>query len=136
VAKVKDISEFLVKTMDKDLQFAGRQGKVTYHDPCHLVWAQGLTEQPRHLLHSVPELDLVEMKNSNTCCGGAGSYNLTHYETSMGILDKKAASIGATGAGTVATGCPGCRLQIGLGMKRKGMPIKVVHPVDLLKPVR
>ncbi len=131
--KVQDISQFLVQTVGLKYQLASVKGQVTYHDPCHLNWAQDVSQQPRQLFKLIPGLELIEMQGSDTCCGGAGSYNITHFDTSMDILDRKIANIEATGAGLVATGCPGCRIQIGLGIKRRGLKVQVVHPVDLVK---
>jgi glycolate oxidase iron-sulfur subunit len=131
--KVRDISEFLAQTIDSKQNFREVKGKVTYHESCHLLWAQKVSNQPRQLLNLIPGLDLIEMKEANTCCGGAGSYNLTHYETSMDILEKKMTNITATGADLIAAGCPGCRLQLRLGVKRRGLNARVVHPIELLK---
>src|SRR5919198_4997448 len=80
-AKVKDISEFLA-----DIGLEGRMGyvreRVTYQDPCHLVHGQGIRSQPRELLRAIPGLELVELRESDVCCGSAGIYNLTHYDLS------------------------------------------------------
>jgi glycolate oxidase iron-sulfur subunit len=131
--KVQDISEFLAPTLDSKQNFREVKGKVTYHESCHLLWSQKVSNQPRQLLNLIPGLELVEMKEANACCGGAGSYNLTHYETSMNILNKKMANVAATGADLIAAGCPGCRLQLRLGVKRHGLNARVVHPIELLK---
>ena len=72
------------------------------------------------------------MKESNWCCGGAGTYMLTHFEMSMGILDRKMANAGATGAEVVASGCPVCQMQLAYGVRRAGLPMKVTHPIALL----
>lgn len=130
--KVQDISEFLVETLVFEPELGEVAGRVTYHDPCHLVWAQKVVEAPRRVLQAIPGLELAEMNERGTCCGGAGSYNLTHYETSMQILDRKMTNVKATGAAIIATGCPGCRLQLSLGVQRHGLAIRVVHPIELL----
>jgi glycolate oxidase iron-sulfur subunit len=130
--KVRDISEFLAHTSLKQ-GLKEVRGKVTYHDSCHLLWSQKISQEPRQLINLIPGLELIEMKGADICCGGAGSYNITHYETSMGILDRKMANIAATGAGLIAAGCPGCRLQLSLGVKQRGLNARVVHPIDLLK---
>jgi glycolate oxidase iron-sulfur subunit len=131
--KVRDISEFLVESTDlksKDLSVV--KGKITYHDPCHLLWAQKVSQQPRRIINQVPGMEIIEMRESDSCCGGAGSYNMTHYEISMNILDRKMKNIIATGAEFVATGCPGCRIQLSLGIKQRGLSSRVVHPIELL----
>ncbi len=131
--KIQDISEFLAQTISPKQNLHEVRGKVTYHDSCHLLWAQKVSHQPRQILNMIPGLEFIEMKEANTCCGGAGSYNLTHYEISMDILDRKMTNIAATGADFIAAGCPGCRLQLSLGVKRRGLNARVVHPIELLK---
>jgi glycolate oxidase iron-sulfur subunit len=130
-SKVQDISEYLASC---DLvKPEGRvEGRVTYHDPCHLVRAQRVSAQPRKLLQLIDGLEFVEMNEANWCCGSAGSQIITHYETSMAVLDKKMANVAATEADYIASGCPGCQMQLTVGVKRSGLRAKVVHPVQLL----
>ena len=129
-AKVRDISEFLV-----ELGIRPPQGKVnarvTYHDPCHLCRAQGIREQPREMLRAAG-VDLVEMEGADTCCGSAGTQLITHYHTSVGVLESKMDGVTGTGAEIVASGCPGCQMQLSLGVKRRGLAARVVHPSQLL----
>lgn len=130
-AKVRDISEYLasIELVKPD----GRvEGRVTYHDPCHLVRAQGVKEQPRELLRMISGLEFVEMDEADWCCGSAGTQIITHYETSMGVLDKKIANAAATEPDYIASGCPGCQMQLTVGCKRSGLEAVVVHPVQLL----
>jgi glycolate oxidase iron-sulfur subunit len=79
-------------------------------------------------------LELVEMEEADWCCGSAGSQLITHYEDSLSILDKKMDHVEATGANYVASGCPGCQMQLSVGLKRRGLEVQmeVVHPVLLL----
>ncbi|TAK31622.1 MAG: (Fe-S)-binding protein [Chloroflexota bacterium] len=130
--RVHDVAQFLVDTLGLSSSSSTFVGKVTYHDPCHLVRGQGVRTQPRILLQRIPGLELVEMAESDVCCGGAGSFSLTRFELSMQILDRKVANILATGAQVVATGCPSCITQIAYGLKRRGSAVRVVHPVELL----
>ena len=129
--RVKDISQFLAE-IPMDGRLGNLKMKVTYHDPCHLVRGQGITAEPRRLLKMIPGIEFVEMKEANWCCGGAGTYMLTHYDMSMGILDRKIANAGATGAEVIASGCPVCQMQLSYGVKRAGLPMKVTHPIALL----
>ena len=130
--KVRDIAEFLSQDVNLRQDFGEVKGKVTYHDPCHLVRGQNIVSEPRRLLNLIPGLELVEMKEPDWCCGGAGTYSLSHYELSMKILDRKMANITATNADFIASGCPGCRLQLRLGAKRAGLKAQVYHPIELL----
>ncbi len=130
-AKVKDITEFLVDLPfvkpTKPLPF-----KVTYHEACHLCHAQGIRRQPREILQAIPGLTLVEMTDSDWCCGSAGTYNLLQPEMADQLLGQKLESILATQADFVATGNPGCNLQISKGLEECGSKIQVEHPVVLL----
>jgi glycolate oxidase iron-sulfur subunit len=129
--KVKDVSEFLTS-----IELNTRMGQVlrtvTYHDACHLVHGQKIRQQPRQLLKAIPGLSLVDLKESDWCCGSAGIYNILNQEMGAELLDRKMNNIAATGAAAIATGNPGCMLQIALGVRRRGLPMEVVHPVQLL----
>jgi glycolate oxidase iron-sulfur subunit len=131
VAKVRDISEFLVELGPIAPQFP-LPIKVTYHDACHLCHGQQIRSQPRKLLSMIPGLELVPLEESELCCGAAGTYNLTQPEMSERLGNRKMENINATGATIVATGNVGCILQIARQIKQSGSPVDVVHPVDLL----
>lgn len=130
-AKVRDVSEYLLSIpLEKP---AGRlEGRVTYHDPCHLRRGQGVWQQPRALLGMIDGLEFVELPEADWCCGSAGSQLITHYETSSRVLQRKTDNIASTGADYVASGCPGCQMQLIAGVKRQGLPVQVVHPIALL----
>ncbi len=128
--KVRDISEFLVEIGFRE-PARKLDLRVTYHDPCHLRRAQGVWKQPRQILEAAVS-DFVEMEKPNTCCGSAGTQLITHYETSTAILEGKMERVAATEAAVLTAGCPGCQLQLGLGAKRKGLKLRVAHPVQLL----
>ena len=91
-----------------------------------------MKQQPRELLKAIPGLTLVTLKESDWCCGSAGIYNITNQEMASQLLERKMNNIAATGAHVIATGNPGCMMQIGLGARQRGMDIDVVHPVELL----
>ncbi len=93
---------------------------------------QEITEPPRKLLVDAAGLELVEMAESNWCCGGAGSYNLSHPDMSRQILARKMDRIQATGADIIATACPACIIQIASGSRRSANPRPVRHVVELL----
>jgi glycolate oxidase iron-sulfur subunit len=129
--KMRDISEFLA-----EIGITPPEGEikrsVTYDEPCHLVHGQNVHDQPRQLLQSIPGLHFVELRESEWCCGSAGIYNITQPDMSRDILERKMKHIADTEAEIVATGNPGCILQIQLGVREHGLPMKVMHPVDLL----
>ena len=129
-ARVRDISELLA------LAGPARGGEVpltiTYDAPCHLQHAQRVTAQPLAVLAAIPGLKLVPLTDSDQCCGAAGIYNLVEPAVSGAVLEPKLANIANTGARFVATGNPGCLMQIGAGLRRAGSAASAVHPVDLL----
>ena len=132
-AMVKDISEFLV-----DIGFRKPTGRpsgtilATYHDACHLCHGQKIRQQPREILRSIPGIKFIELPESEWCCGSAGIYNITHPELAAKLLDRKIRNIAATGATVVASGNPGCTIQLSCGAARAGRSLSVEHPVSLL----
>jgi glycolate oxidase iron-sulfur subunit len=94
--------------------------------------AQKVWKQPRDILKLIDGLEYVEMSEADWCCGSAGSQLITHYETSLQVLDRKMDNLIATRAQVVASGCPGCQMQLNTGIKRRGMDMRVVHPITLL----
>lgn len=131
--KVIDIAEFIVKVIGLDETKLGPVNmKVTYHDPCHLNRGMQVKESPRAILKAIPELEFIEMKNSDRCCGSAGSFSVTHYDLSMDIHKHKTDNIKATGADAVVTGCPACMMQLTDGMNRFDMDLPVYHTVQIL----
>lgn len=133
-SKVMDLTKFLIDVLDVQppANDQAKKVKITYHDPCHLANAQGVKAQPREILRRIPGVELVEMKDANRCCGGSGTYSLTHYDMSMKILDKKMDNAMLTGASKIATCCPSCMMQLRYGVSRVNMKAEVVHPVVLL----
>ena len=129
--RVRDVSEFLAEILLEKPK--GRiQERVTYHDPCHLRRAQNVWKQPRQLLGMIDGLELVELPESDWCCGSAGSQLITHYETSLQVLDRKMDNLVSTQARVIASGCPGCQMQLNTGIQRRGLDVRVVHPITLL----
>jgi glycolate oxidase iron-sulfur subunit len=105
---------------------------VTYDAPCHLLHAQRVSAPPLRVLSAIPGLKLVPLTEADFCCGAAGIYNLLEPETSAAVLAPKLEHIEETGATLVATGNPGCLMQIGAGLMRSRSDAHVIHPVDLL----
>src|SRR2546430_4510209 len=130
-AKVKDISEFLA-----GIELNHNMGEilhtVAYHDACHLIHGQKVKQQPRQLLQAIPGVKLVNLKEADWCCDSAGIYNITNQEMSNTLLQRKMDNIAATGATMIATGNPGCMMQIAMGVRERGMEIDVVHPIQLI----
>lgn len=129
--KVQDIHEWLARTGIAS-PAAGPDQTVTYHESCHLCHGQKVTAQPRQLLKAIPGVKLVELPEANWCCGSAGIYNLTQPEMAGELLERKMKHIRSTKCEVVATGNPGCLLQIVNGAREEGLPLRVAHPVTLL----
>jgi glycolate oxidase iron-sulfur subunit len=130
-AKVRDVSELLAAAGPKP-PVAAVPATVTYDAPCHLLHAQRISAQPLQLLRAIPGLELVPLTDADQCCGAAGIYNLIEPETSDAVLSPKIRNIEATRAAFVATGNPGCLMQIGAGLRDARVSAHAVHPVDLL----
>jgi glycolate oxidase iron-sulfur subunit len=129
--KVRDVSEFLASIPLEKPQ--GRiEARVTYHDPCHLRRGQGVWKQPRELLKMIDGLEFVELPEADWCCGSAGSQLISHYETSTRVLNRKMDNLESTQAGYIASGCPGCQMQLNVGIRQRGLSVQVVHPIVLL----
>jgi glycolate oxidase iron-sulfur subunit len=129
-AKVRDVSELLVAAGP----VAGGRFpvNVAYDAPCHLLHGQRLSLPPLAVLAAIPGLEQVPLTDSENCCGSAGIYNLVEPEISDLVLTSKLANIAASGAAIVATGNPGCLMQIGAGLRRAGSSTQTRHPVELL----
>ena len=132
-ARVRDVSELLAVAGPE------RGGpipiRVAYDAPCHLLHGQRVATAPLAVLGAIPSLELVLLEGAEQCCGSAGIYNLVAPAMSSRVLAPKLANIAASGASVIATGNPGCLMQIGAGLMRArregGVPM-VLHPVELL----
>lgn len=130
VAKMRDINEYLAEigVMAPAMPLNRR---VTYQDPCHLAHAQKIRSAPRQLLKTIGA-ELVEMQNSDLCCGSAGVYNVVQNSLSMKILDAKMNDVSSVDADIIATANVGCMLQLRAGVAQRGLNQRVAHVVELL----
>jgi glycolate oxidase iron-sulfur subunit len=130
-AKVRDVNEFL-----DQLGLVKPVGEIrasaTYHDACHLLHAQKIHAAPRRLLGQVPGLEVVDLPESEICCGAAGTYNLTQPEMSARLSQRKMANIKQTKARVAITSNAGCALQIAREARDQGERLAVVHPMEIL----
>ncbi len=129
-ARVRDVTELLAAA-------GPRPGgplplSVAYDAPCHLLHAQRVGTAPLTVLRAIPDLDLTPLPDADQCCGGAGIYNLVEPGLSRAVLAPKLSAIGRSAAQFVATGNPGCHMQIGAGLLQTHQPARCIHPVDLL----
>jgi glycolate oxidase iron-sulfur subunit len=130
--KIKDVHEFLAGIELNRADLRPLNISVTYQEPCHLAHAQRITAQPRSLLKAIPGLELREMFESSLCCGSAGIYNVTQPEMAAQLGARKVNNALATGAKVIATGNPGCALQLAGELRRRGEDVQVRYIVELL----
>jgi glycolate oxidase iron-sulfur subunit len=127
--RTRDVTELLV---DAELPLGGVNLTATYHDACHLAHGQRIRREPRALLERVPGLRLIDLAESELCCGSAGIYNLLEPAMADRLLERKLDRIVETGARAVVAGNPGCMLQIAKGARARGLDLEVLHPVEVL----
>jgi glycolate oxidase iron-sulfur subunit len=129
--RCRDVAEFLAG-LEPRAERKAMPLKVAYHDACHLQHAQGVAAAPRKLLKQIPGLELLELPESAICCGSAGVYNLAQPEAAEALGDRKAGNVLSSSPDVVATGNPGCILQIEAALRRAGSRLRVVHTVEVL----
>jgi len=130
-AGVRDVAEFL--DAEGLRPPPGRlEAEVCYDDPCHLIHGQGVAEAPRRLLEQIPGISLRSHADPAACCGAAGIYNLTHAEMSQAVLARKLDALAAVDPDVIATGNPGCLMQLRAGAQLRGLRARVAHPIELL----
>jgi glycolate oxidase iron-sulfur subunit len=129
--RVRDVTELLARA--GPMAGAPVPLQVAYDAPCHLQHAQRVHAEPLAVLAAIPELTVHLLPGHDRCCGGAGAYSLLQPELSQQVLAEKIAALqsGVT-LDLVATGNPGCIMQIGAGLRAAGLDLPVVHPVELL----
>jgi glycolate oxidase iron-sulfur subunit len=130
-AKCRDISELLAE-LPARAERKPLRVRVAFHDSCHLQHAQGVRTQPRSLLAQIPGIQLAEIPEAPICCGSAGIYNLVEPIAATELGDRKAQLIAPLQPDVVATGNPGCLLQLQASLHRAGHHIPVVHTIQLL----
>ena len=130
-SKVRDVTEYLA-SLPTSAPLGALRIRATYQEPCHLAHAQRITAAPRALLRRVAGLELIEMAESDVCCGSAGSYNLQQPAMADALLARKLDAIERTGASVVVSANPGCMLQIQSGLADRGRPLEVLHVVEVL----
>ena len=131
IQKIMDVNEFLAKSnIVQNLK--PLQKIVTYHDPCHLRYGIGIKNEPREILKSIQGIDLVEMRDSEMCCGFGGFFSMDFKELSKNIGAKKLNNACSTSADTIVTSCPGCMMQLEDIRKNSGVKIDIKHIVEIV----
>ena len=129
--RVQDVSQFLATLgLASPAPAPQRTIRVAYHDACHLAHAQGIRDEPRALLASIPNLELVEVPEGEICCGSAGVYNITQPDMARDLLNRKVKNVLSTRVDLVAAGNIGCLTQMQAGLAASG--VKAIHTMQLL----
>ncbi|MGE5257430.1 MAG: (Fe-S)-binding protein [Hyphomicrobiales bacterium] len=127
-----EFSEFLVDVLKVEDVGASYSGRVTYHDSCHLLRGIRVKEQPRRLLRNVAGLELVEMKNSDYCCGFGGAFAVKYPDISCAMVYDKVENIVNASVDTVVGCDAGCLLNIAGAVSRQGLSIRTKHLAEIL----
>jgi len=130
---VRDFSEFLSGIGAAPPRLENGVALTTYHDACHLAHGQKIVQPPRALIRAIVGDKFVELSEADWCCGSAGIYNITHFESAMSLLDRKMANLQRSGASCCITANPGCMIQLRYGAQRVGLKIEVMHLATLLR---
>ncbi len=129
-----DVSVFLDQLGNlTPIRDSGRKLRVAYHDACHLANAQGITSQPRKLLRMIPGVEVLEIANSHSCCGSAGTYNIDQPQIASSLGTQKAMNVIALQPDVVATGNIGCITQLNFHLQKNHSSIPVRHTMQLVR---
>ncbi len=132
-SKIRDISQILALHSDElRAKLKPLNRNVTYHDPCHIAHCQGIRKEPRDLLKLIPDLHYKELEAADTCCGSAGTYNISKPDMSDRILQRKLDSVRASGAEILVTSNPGCLLQLKKGLADQLPNVQLMHLTEIL----
>ena len=131
-ARVRDVSQLLAELGAPRAPRRPIQAKVVYHDACHLAHGQGIRAEPRELLQAIPGVELLTPAEADICCGSAGIYNLVQPEAASQLGERKARHIAALAPDLIATGNPGCTLQIAAAGRKLGHAWPILHPVQVI----
>ena len=127
-----ELTEFLVRRLGITDLGASFSGRVTYHDSCHLNRELGIKEEPRTLIRAVAGVELVEMEDSERCCGFGGTFSIKFPDVSTAMARRKAESIETSGAEAVVISDPGCLIHIKGYLSRQGSNVRAMHIAELL----
>jgi glycolate oxidase iron-sulfur subunit len=130
-ARVRDVTEVLAVN-GGPVAGAPLDLRVAYDPPCHLLHAQRIADPPLRLFAAIPLLRLIPVPGAADCCGSAGLFTLTEAEMSRAVLAPKLGALREAAPQVVATGNPGCLMQLGAGLAAAGVRTAVLHPVELL----
>ncbi|WP_461461797.1 fumarate reductase (CoM/CoB) subunit TfrB [Methanobrevibacter sp.] len=130
---IMDVSEFLVDKLDTS-KMKKLNKTVTWHDPCHLIRGQGVSNQPRKIIEMIPGVEFNELEHPAQCCGAGGGVKSGKPEIAMALSKDRVNEIKKTGADTVLSICPFCQRNIQDGLDAEELKnINVINLIELLK---
>jgi L-lactate dehydrogenase complex protein LldE len=132
--RVYELSQFLVEVLGVEDVGAGFDGRVTYHDSCHLLRELGVSSAPRKLIRAVSGAELVEMSAPQACCGFGGTFSVRYPEISAAMAAEKAADIERSGADVVVACDAGCLMLVADALGQRGEAVRCLHIAELLAP--
>jgi L-lactate dehydrogenase complex protein LldE len=127
-----EFTDFLVNHLKVEDIGAEFNAKVTYHDACTALREYGIKTEPRKLLSKVKGLELIEMNESDVCCGFGGTFSVKMKPISIAMVEQKVQNALDTGAEYIVSTEASCLLNIDGYIKRKKLPIKSIHIADIL----
>ncbi len=131
--RIYDLTDFLANKIEFNPPGRNVQKRVTYHDPCHLKYAQGIAKEPRKLIRSITGIEYVESERPDLCCGFGGFFSFEHYDLSAKINDRLIEELLKTKAEVVIDACPPCILKLREGFyRRKIKGIEIKHISEIL----
>lgn len=131
-SNIYEFSEFVFQRKETLSLDSAYRGRVTFHDSCHALRELGISSQPRELIESLSEVELIEMTMADACCGFGGTFSIKYPEVSKSMLQEKIDSITNSGADAVVSTDMGCLMNIKGLVSRKKLPVKVLHLAELL----
>jgi glycolate oxidase iron-sulfur subunit len=140
-SRVRDVSQQLqTSSVSQHLQACSGpatgpipdERRTTYDTSCHLLYGQRAGDASQQMLRCAIGPNFIPLEGTERCCGAAGVYNLLQPEMSGRVLQEKLAHVRETNAGILATGNPGCQMQIGAGARLAGLKLQVCHPIELV----
>ncbi len=131
-AKCYELTEYLCDVLGVTAYDSNFTGTITYHDSCHMCRGLGIKQQPRQCIAGVKGAALIEMPQSDECCGFGGAFSVRLPEVSEAIMYKKLDSARASGADTLVSADPGCMMHMAGGLSRRGDALQVKHIAQVL----
>ena len=130
--RVYELSQFIVDKMGVSDLGASFNGKVAYHESCHILRGLGISSQPKKLIGASRGTELVELENADRCCGFGGEFSVAYPEISEALAKEKAENFLKTGADVFLLSEPGCLLNIGGYLHRNHPGRRVIHLASFL----